>query len=449
MNGLIFANELLKASDATIALVDADGSPGGLWHQVADYSRVQQPLSSFGLSNHSIQDWQPDIREARRETVLAYCEHVLSNLILPSGRVSYFPKCDFRSDGTIAAIDTGQTQKVAVTQRLVNTKQSSRARRRPHIPCFSYSGPVQVLHPSNVSSQEAFVARQYEIYCILGSGRTASETALFLLEENIRPERIRWVKSREAWALSAATQNPSPERFKVQATLSLDGLRLMSLAQTEHDLYLGLERLGVLRRISPDAAPNGFSQQMLTATDAAKLSSIKGVIRKGHVHAISEIGMLLDQGAVPMPNSTLYIDCTRSRPAESKSAKIFQDGAIQLADVHLCQSSFSAAMIAAVELRDLPDLEKNALCAPVRGSNIASLFLTSILNNHAWFHDDSIRKWLATCHLDHFLQTAAYEIDRRAEIPQNLKAIRTILPRTIINLERLLEQSGAKDPWNS
>ena len=430
-------------------MVDAQGSPGGFWHQVADFSRVRQPLSSFGLGAHSIQDWQPEISHAHRATVLAYCEHVLADHILPSGRVSYFPKCEVRSDGTIVSISTGQTQKTAITQRLVKTTQSTRAFRTSHIPCFSVSGPVEVLHPRALSSHRSFLARQYDMYCILGSGRMATETALYLLKANIHHEQIRWVKSREAWALSAASKAYSPERLKVQAAMSLDGLRLMSLAQTEQELCLGLERLGVLRRISSDAEPRGFSQQMLTAADAARLNTIKGVLRKGHVHAISEIGMLLDEGAVPIPYRTLYIDCTGSLGTPPKAAKIFQDGAIQLADVHLCQPSFSAAMIAAIELLDLSDQEKNALCAPVHGSDITTLFLTSILNNHAWFHDGGVRKWLATCRLDRFLQHAAHEINRLAEIPRDLRTIRAVLPRAIINLERLLELSGANDPINS
>lgn len=446
IQSLVFADAILKAGDGRIALVDRHGSPGGHWHQLADFSRVFQPLSSFGLNGHSIKDWRPDMRGAHRETVLAYCAHILTHHILPSGRVSYFPKCYYHRDGKIESIETGQTQGVTITRRVISTAPLTQAARKSHIRCFSYSGPVAVLKPRELSSHRPFIDRQYETYCILGAGRTATDAAFYLLRENVPAAQIRWVKSRESWALSTPQQTQSPAMLTAKAALSAKGLRRMSLAQTPQALCLDLERLGILLRISSDVEPQGFSQQVLTKADAAKLNSITGVIRKGHVHAISEIGMLLDEGAVPMPFRTLYIDCTGSAATKSKPSKIFQDGKIQLSDVHVCQPSFSAALIAAIELLDLPDHENNALCAPVHGSDIPTLFLTSILNNHAWFHHGALREWLATCHLDRFLQNAAQAINLSDEIPEDLKAIRAVLPRAIINLERLLEQSGAEDP---
>lgn len=445
IESLVFANALLNARDVRIALVDRHGSPGGYWHQLADFSRVFQPLSSFGLSSHSIKDWRPDLSDAHRDTVLAYCAHTLTHHILPSGRVSYYPKCFYR-DGKIVSLETGQTQQVEITRRIISTTPLRHTVRKAHIPCFSCSGPVALLKPRELSSHRPFLNRQYETYCILGGGRMATDAAFYLLRNNIPPAQIRWVKSRETWALSTPQPGSSPVLLKAKAVLIVQGLRRMSLAQTSQALCLDLERLGLLRRISSDVEPQGFSEQLITKTEAAKLNSITGVIRKGHVHSISEIGMLLDEGVVPMPFRTLYIDCTGSTPTKSKPPEIFQRGNIQISDVHVGQPSFSAALIAAVELLDLPDHESNALCAPVHGSDIPTLFLTRILNNHAWFHHGALRDWVATCHLDHFLQNAAQEINENDEIPEDLKAIRAILPRTIINLERLLEQSGVADP---
>ena len=446
ISGLVFANTILKGSAARIALVDDQIAPGGHWHQLPVFSRIPPPFSSFGLSAYSIQDWRHGLSHTHRDTVLAYCAHVLEHCLLPSGRVSYFPRCAYHGDGKIVSIDTGQIQNATIRRRVVPPTQPARSLSGRHIPCFSYSDPVTVLHPRNVPSNRAFIDRQFDTYCILGAGRMATDAALFLLEEKILPDQIRWVKSRETWALSAPQLAAAPASFKDNASLSLDGLRLMSQMQTSKELCLGLERLGLLLRTSSGVEPWGFSQQIITAAEAARTRTIRGVIRKGHVHAISEIGMFLDQGVVPMPAKTLYIDCTGSLSASEKPPQIFQDGTIHLADVRLCQPSFSAAIIGAIELLDVSDENKNALCAPVYGSDITTLFLTSILNYHAWFHHRALRKWLETCHLDRFLQTAARKINANVEIQADLKTIRAVLPRAIINLERLLEQSGADDP---
>ena len=122
----------------------------------------------------------------------------------------------------------------------------------------------------------------------------ATDAAFYLLRNNIPPAQIRWVKSRETWALSTPQPGSSPVLLKAKAVLIVQGLRRMSLAQTSQALCLDLERLGLLRRISSDVEPQGFSEQLITKTEAAKLNSITGVIRKGHVHSISEVGMLLD-----------------------------------------------------------------------------------------------------------------------------------------------------------
>lgn len=444
--GLVFANTLLSGSDARIALVDHQGVPGGHWTQLADFSRAPPPHSAFGINSFSIHNWRPGTNPIQRDTVLAYCAHILEHHLLRSGRVAYFPKCNYNGDGEIYSIESGQAQKLVIAQRVVNAAETIPSQVGPHIPCFSCTQEVDVLHPREVSSDYRFAARQYDAYCILGAGRSATDAALHLLERKIPHDQIRWVKSRESWVLSTPHQDAPPQNFRDSVAASLRGLRLMSNAQTQSALCRDLEDLGLLLRTSADLEPQGFSPQTITPDEAAKLRTIRRVIRKGHVHAISEIGMILDEGVVPMPKRTLYIDCTGSTGVKAKPPPIFQNTAIQMAEGRLCQPSFSAAIIGAIELLDISDDEKNALCAPLYGSDMTTLFLSSILNHHAWFHHGALRKWLEACRLDGFLQFAAKSLNSDSDIPPGLQAIRSVLPRAIINLERLLERTGEENP---
>ena len=443
---LVFANAVLETCDAHVALIDPRGEPGGHWHQVPDFSRLPPPYSAFGLPSFSIQDWQPERNHIDRGGVLAYCAHVLTQRLLPSGRVHYFPRCDYRGGGKIVSIDTGEVRKITVKRRIITTEHAPNLDAGPHIPCFSCTNAINLLHPRDLSSDPAFQARQYDTYCILGAGRTGIEAALYLLGQNISPDQIRWVKSREKWVLSTPKERPSLVHFDHLVTRTLDSLRLMSQVHSVQDLCRGLEGPGVLLRTSSDQEPQGFSPQLLSSEEAAKLRTIRGVIRKGHVHAISEIGMVLDQGAVPMPPRTLYIDGTGSAVASSKPPPIFQGSMIHLTDVRLCQPSFSAAVIGAIELLDISDKDKNELSAPLYSSELTTLFLISILNHHAWFHHEAVREWLESCPLDSLLQIAARQINATEKMPSELSTIRAVLPRAIINLERMLEQTGAEDP---
>lgn len=443
---LVFANTVVEKCGARVALVDPRGVPGGHWHQVADCSRLPPPYSAFGLPAFSIQDWRPELTHIERDTVLAYCAHVLNHRLLPSGRVHYFPRCDYRGDGKIVSVDTGEAQNISVTRRFVTSGHTAKLETGPHLPCFSCTNAIDLLHPRDVSSHPAFQARQYDAYCILGAGRTAIEAALYLLRQNISPDQIRWVKSREKWTLSTPEEATSLAQFDDQVAMSLNSLRLMSQAHSVQALCRGLEGLGLLLRTSPDEEPHGFSSQLLTREEAAKLCTIRDIIRKGHVHAISEIGMVLDGGAVPMPQQTLYIDGTGSIGTASKPPPIFQGPMIHLADVRLCQPSFSAAVIGAIELLEVSDSDKNALCAPLHSSDLTTQFMISILNHHAWFHNGAVREWLESCRLDGLLQIAARQLNSTTKMPSALRAIRAVLPRAIINLERMFEQAGAEDP---
>jgi hypothetical protein len=219
----------------------------------------------------------------------------------------------------------------------------------------------------------------------------------------------------------------------------------MAHAHSTHDRSLRLERLGVLVRTSEHHVPTYFASHFLTPEDTQQLRHIPNTIRKGHVHSISEIGMILSRGVVPMPPQTQYFDCTGSRTRWHQPKRVFELGTIELADIRLCHPSFSATMIAAVELLDASIEEKNAHCAPVIGTSLPSLLLTSLLNHHAWFYNDDLRAWLETCRLDQTLQASAKRLNSSSKIPTDLSTIRATLPRAIVNLESLIEQEHAAD----
>ena len=67
--------------------------------------------------------------------VRAYFERVLTEVLLPSGRVRYLPKCRYEGNGGARLLDTGELMDVRPAKKLVDTTYVAGtipARHTPH-----------------------------------------------------------------------------------------------------------------------------------------------------------------------------------------------------------------------------------------------------------------------------------------------------------------------------
>ncbi|MEO1552330.1 MAG: hypothetical protein AAFR82_00240 [Pseudomonadota bacterium] len=402
---------------------------------------------NLGIGSYTVKDWRATHRptmqdSADRNTGLQdYCTHVLNKMMLPSGRVQLFERSEHFGDGRIRSRDSGKVRDVLVRRRIVDATQFPETLCKSFIPCFSVAPGVNVVRPIDHDAILNLSTSRFDTFCVLGGGRTGTEMVLTLLDLGVSSDSIRWVKSRDPWMLAATSKPEQARRSDNQISNQQECLKAMAYAQNQDDLCLRLESLGVIVRTSDGQMPSYFLPHLVTHHDAERLQQVHHVIRKGHVHAISEIGMLLSHAVVPMPEQSLYLDCTGHGGTQHAPNVVFQNRTIDLAEIRLCHPSFSAAITAAIELLDISIEEKNKLCVPTRGHHIAELFLTSLLNQHAWLHDSTLRTWLERCPLDSGLQTTAQRLNRSRHMPQDLGALRAILPRAIINLESMVQKS--------
>lgn len=449
LDGLIFADSILTHSDRTIAIIDPPAKSAK--PRPRDALAISRALSDnrIGLNGYTLRDWRSEFHKTRINRpptaveLHAYAEHVLEQRLTSSGRlerlrhVGYLGNNRFRSHSTV-------TPTLPVARRsIVQTVPASHGIRSSFGRSFTVATQVHVVKPNILLAHAEMKHRTFDQYCVIGSGKVGTEMILALIDLDIPVDKIKWVKPRESWMLAppAASQTSSE-----LASIQRESLKAMANARNATDLGQHLEHLGILKRATDDQIPSHFLPHVISPKDAIKLRRIKGVIRKGHVHAISEIGMVLSHGAVPMPRRTLYLDCTGRGEHRSRAQTIFAEKHIELSPVRLSHPSFSASLIGAIELLDLNTAEKNALCAPINNSNLAFCFLTALLNHHAWFYNRDVRLWLETSRLDPALQATALQLNRSEHVPEDLAKIRAILPRAIVNLESLVEQSGAVDP---
>jgi hypothetical protein len=101
--GMAFADTVLHESDATVAMVDRYGAPGGHWTRAYPFVRLHQPSAFYGVNSKALgrnekdtATWNAGLFElASGAEVVAYFDQLMQQEFLPSGRVQFFPMCEY------------------------------------------------------------------------------------------------------------------------------------------------------------------------------------------------------------------------------------------------------------------------------------------------------------------------------------------------------------------
>jgi hypothetical protein len=105
--GTAFIETMIAESDATVAVVDRYHQPGGHWHTAYPFVRLHQPSAFYGVNSRRLGSdmidrtgWNEGPFElATSGEVCAYFDQVMQQQLLPTGRVSYFPMCEYEGEG--------------------------------------------------------------------------------------------------------------------------------------------------------------------------------------------------------------------------------------------------------------------------------------------------------------------------------------------------------------
>ena len=116
--GMAFADVLVHETDARVAIVDRQDKPGGHWLHAYPFVRLHQPSSFYGVNSRELGSGRTDavggnrgLRElASKGEILDYFESVLRHDMLPTGRVQYFPQCEYLGEGRFRSRVTGEAK---------------------------------------------------------------------------------------------------------------------------------------------------------------------------------------------------------------------------------------------------------------------------------------------------------------------------------------------------
>ncbi|MET0474831.1 MAG: NAD(P)-binding protein [Mycobacterium sp.] len=408
--GMAFTDTLIAESDATVVLVDRNDRPGGHWLSAYPFVRLHQPSAYYGVNSRRLGDdtidadgWNAGFFElAGADAICAYYDAVMRQQLVPSGRVSYLPMTEYLGevDGSGRAMTlAGEDVRVIARRRIVDATYLGVVVPSMRPPGYDVGPGVDCIPPNGLPREPV-----RDRYVIIGAGKTAFDSCLWLLRHDITPSRITWIRPRESWLLDRAAIQPGLQFAGRVVRDFVAQMKAAIRAESIEDLFDRLAAAGCLRRIDETVTPTMYRCAIVSDGELAQLRRIDDVVRLGHVIALEPGRMVLAEGTHHTDTSALFVDCTGDGLGKRPAVDVFTPGRITLQPVRSCQPAFSATVIGHVEATKSDDATKNSYCRPVPHPRVPLDWLRMTIefndNQLRWFADAEMLDWLDTARLN-------------------------------------------------
>lgn len=446
--GMAFADVLLTETDANILIVDRFAKPGGHWNVAYPFVTLHQPSAFYGVSSRELSKGIKDkvglnkgLNDlATGAEISAYFDDVMRHQFLPTGRVQYFPMCDYQGDYKFVSMMTGENYEVKVNKKTIDATYLKTTVPSTHTPNFSIAEGVNFMPLNNLPK----VVNPPEGFVIIGGGKTGIDACLWLLENKVDPDKITWIVSRDAWLIDRKNTQPTIEFFESSIGAQAAQFEALANAESIPDLWKRLEAAGVLVRIDTSVQPKMFHGATISQLELEELRRIKNVVRLGRVQSIEPNQIILAEGSVSTSPNHLHIDCSASAITNLDIKPIFQGDLITPQTVRSYQPVFSAAMIAHVEAVYEGDKKKNEICAvvplPNHDTDWLRMLQVFMMNQFNWSQDKELRKWLLENRLDGFSQMMRSVSKDDEEKQAIIKRLRTNAMPAMMKLQQFLAE---------
>jgi hypothetical protein len=384
-----------------------------------------------------------------RASAAAIREHfdgVMRERLVPSGRVCHLPMHEWHTDpvepgsGTAMSLLSGQRVLVRARQRLVDATRADTQLPSTHAPPFDVAPGTHWVAPHKLTT----LKRPASGYTIIGGGKTSIDTVLWLLEQGVAPDMIRWVRPREAWLLNRADVQPSWAFFERTLATQVRQMELAAQATDVDDFFNRLEAAGLMMRIDPKVQPTMFRCALVSDGELQALRCVTRVVRAGHVLALQRQHIVLDSDVLPLPAGHLVVHCAANGIPPRIAEPAFQGRRLVLHYVRRCAPTFSAALLARLEATSLDDAHKNKMSRPVMLPSVPKDWLRMQLqeaeNEKAWRELPGIADWLGRARLAGVSNLMARAV--RENTPNSvplLQRLRQVRERGLSDMARLLE----------
>jgi hypothetical protein len=372
--GMGFADVILSEDPAArIVIVDRRADPGGHWNDAYAFVRLHQPAAYYGLNSEQLGQGGGDLTSGA--AIVAYYKKAMDRF-LQTGRVQFLSMCEYEPEGRIVSkVDSGGITTVTARRRVVDSTYAEVGIPSLRSPRYAVDPDVSVVPPNELVR----VQRPWERYVVVGAGKTGIDAVLFLLDRGVSPSQITWIASNDAWLWDRATVEPG----RALGTI-VSMVQGVARADTIDEAFLQLEREGIVCRVDTSSLPTKWRCATVSREELSRLRSIEDVVRMGRVQRVDSGELHLDGGTVDIGENSLVIDCTANGLASVPPQPLFSEGRITVQSVFMCQQTFSAGLLAHLELLDVSDHERNRICRPVPNpeliEHMPSALLTSLQN---------------------------------------------------------------------
>lgn len=438
--GMAFTDALIDHSAARVALVDRRHGVGGHWLDAYPFVRLHQASAFYGvastlLGRGRLQHRGPETglhERADSAEICSYYSHILTDRMVESDRVEFFPNCEYLPERDIVSRVSGQHLEISPECRIVDARYLS-----PDI-------PAQVPAPFDVGAgttvipvgELALVDEAPGQYVIVGSGKTASDACIWLLNHGVDAGNILWVRPREPWMLNRAAVQPNPTVF---FGMVADIMEEAGSAATLDELFLRLEDANIMIRIDRSVTPTMAKTPTLAVWELELLRTIEHVVRLGHVRRVEPGRITLDGGSVTTAQNALVVHCAASGLKYRPLIPLWGRSAITLQPIRAGFPCFGAALAGYVEATRDDDTEKNRLCpASPYPNSLAEWAAMNLLGTRAsmsFGSEPDIKAWADSVAIN----PAALppEQERTPELQDVLARLKVQMPRGLEGLARL------------
>lgn len=418
---LAFADTLIDEDpDCHITFVDKHAKPGGHWNDAYGFVSLHQPSATYGVNSQEFACEQIDSHGPNKglhalasgNEVLAYFEKVMNMRLLPTGRVAYHRLSEYHGktdsgDAKVVSILSDKEIRIRVRRKTVDTTFYQTSVPSTHRRNFSVDDGVAVVPPGELPHLWRNPDRLPDHYAVLGAGKTAMDTVIFLLQSDVDPDNISWVRPRESWMWNREHVQPGEEFFEAVLDMQIAMLEVAEQAADSAQLMRILGEQHYYLRIDPDIEPQMFHYAIISRGEIDMLREVKNVIRNGRVTAINRGLLQFEDSEVPVPGNSLFIDCTASAvpfTVRDNQGPVFRGDTIVIQPLHAPLVVLSAAITAFLEANLEDDEARNALAtaAPLTDSpaTFAYAQMINMMNRGIWAQHPEIMAFLARSRLD-------------------------------------------------
>ncbi len=451
-SGLAFTDALTQAApDVEVTVIDRQRSPGGHWCNAYPFVRLHSPSAYYGVNSLTLgQDRIDQVGENAGYYERATCDEIRAHFseaterLTQTGRVRMLTGHEHLGPGTdgerVRDLTTEQVHEIAVRRKVVDARYLEASIPSTHKVPFDVAEDARMV-PVNDLPQAAHAASSY---AVLGAGKTAADACMWLLDSGVQPDRIRWIRPRDAWFLDRRHSQPLKQVGATMEGISLDA-EAAAQSDTVGEIFERLEASGRLVRIDPSYPATMYRGTMLSARELDALRQITDVVRLGRVRRIQADRMVLEHGEIHTGADVLHVDCTAHGLNNAPATPIFGPRRIVLQQVRYLSPCFNAALVGFVEAVRDDDADKNRLCPshsyPSTIEDWPQMMSCTWTAAGRWLSEPDLSEWVAGSRLN-----LLRALPDHASEPSVQTAVMRYLTHVTPAIERLGQLDGSSAP---